>query len=191
MFDQVDTLEVLRPPSPAWSVDHALRRRPWPWKRKSDRLLLGYRHRLNGSSEPGCRSATRTSSLVPSASSPKAAARNFNGILTDNDLSRPSPRSRRPTRSGEFAKCSPATVRSTPATVRAAAAYGRVREQIADAKASRCRRTQALPASTSDGSPTKPPARSSPNGSSLSDEGALFCCCHRNGILRNRNEREP
>lgn len=59
-------------------------------------------------------------------------------------------------------------------------AYGRVREQIADAKAE-VEELKLFPASTSDGSAYKAPARSSPN-EAPSDEGALFCCCHCNGI---------
>ena len=60
-------------------------------------------------------------------------------------------------------------------------AYGRVREQIADAKAE-VERTQALPRIHVGWlRRTKPPARSSPN-EAPSDEGALFCCCHCNGI---------
>ena len=59
-------------------------------------------------------------------------------------------------------------------------AYGRVREQIADAKAE-VEELKLFPHPRRMAPPTKPPARSSPN-EAPSDEGALFCCCHCNGI---------
>lgn len=76
--------------------------------------------------------------------------------------SRPSPRSCRPTRLREYAKCSPATVRSTPATARAAPLT------VACASRSPTPRPRSKNSSSSPhprrmAPPTKPPARSSLN----------------------------
>lgn len=62
------------PPSPAWSGPCTST--ATAWKRKLRPASRWPPTSPNGSSRTGCRSATRTSSLVPASSSPKAAARN-------------------------------------------------------------------------------------------------------------------